>query len=83
MERINLYINSKSRNSEDKINSLKINLPSGYITCKNDEYFVLNVNSFHTVATWYNCNESNNKGKLISKSLDGSVYQTLHFELRW
>jgi hypothetical protein len=81
MERINLYINSKSRNSEDKINSLKINLPSGYITCKNDEYFVLNVNSFHTVATWYNCNESNNKGKLISKSLDGSVYQTLNFEL--
>ena len=81
MERINLYINSKSRNSEDKINSLKINLPSGYITCKNDEYFVLNVNSFHTVATWYNCNESNNRGRLISKLIDGSVYQTLNFEL--
>jgi hypothetical protein len=81
MERINLYINSKSRNSQDKINSLKITLPSGYITCNHDEYFVLNVNSFHTVATWYNCNQSNNKGKLISKSLDGSIYQTLNFEL--
>jgi len=81
MERINLYINSKSRNSEDKINSLKINLLSGYIICQHDEYFLLNVNSFHTVATWYNCNSSNNKGKLISKSLDGSVYQTLNFEL--
>ena len=46
MERINLYINSKSRNSQDKINSLKITLPSGYITCNHDEYFVLNVNSF-------------------------------------
>ena len=52
MERINLYINSKNRNVDEKINSLKINLPSGYIKCKNDEYFVLNVNSFHTVATW-------------------------------
>jgi hypothetical protein len=81
MERINLYIDSKKRNNDEKINSLKINLPSGYITCKNDEYFVLNVNSFHTVATWYNCNSSNNKGKLISKSIDGSIYQTLNFEL--
>jgi hypothetical protein len=81
MERINLYINSKNRNVDEKINSLKINLPSGYITCKNDEYFVLNVNSFHTVATWYNCNESNNRGRLISKLIDGSVYQTLNFEL--
>lgn len=81
MERINLYISSKNRNVDEKINSLKINLPSGYITCKNDEYFVLNVNSFHTVATWYNCNESNNRGRLISKLIDGSVYQTLNFEL--
>ena len=81
MERINLYINSKNRNVDEKINSLKINLPSGYITCKTDEYFVLNVNSFHTVATWYNCNESNNKGRLISRSIDGSIYQTLDFEL--
>jgi hypothetical protein len=81
MERINLYIDSKNRNIDEKINSLKINLPSGYITCKNDEYFVLNVNSFHTVATWYNCTPSNNKGKLISKSIDGSIYQTLNFEL--
>jgi hypothetical protein len=40
MERINLYINSKNRNIEEKINSLKISLPSGYITCKNDEYLV-------------------------------------------
>jgi len=81
MERINLYINSKNRNIDEKINSLKINLPSGYITCKNDDYFVLNVNSFHTVATWYNCNSSNNRGKLISKTVFGSVYQTLNFEL--
>jgi hypothetical protein len=81
MERINLYINSKNRNIEEKINSLKISLPSGYITCKNDEYLVLNVNSFHTVATWYNCNQSNNKGKLVSISFTGSVYQTLNFEL--
>ena len=81
MERINLYINSKNRNVDEKINSLKINLPSGYIKCKNDEYFVLNVNSFHTVATWYNCNQTNNKGQLISISIDGSVYQTLNFEL--
>ena len=81
MERINLYINSKNRNVDEKINSLKINLPSGYITCKTDEYFVLNVNSFHTVATWYNCNESNNKGRLISRTIDGSIYQTLDFEL--
>jgi hypothetical protein len=81
MERINLYIDSKNRNIDEKINSLKINLPSGYITCKNDEYFVLNVNSFHTVATWYNCTSSNNKGKITSKSIFGSVYQTLNFEL--
>ena len=81
MERINLYINSKNRNVDDKINSLKINLPLGFISCSPDEYFILNVNSFYTFATWYNCNASNNKGKLISRTVDGSIYQTLDFEL--
>jgi len=81
MERINLYINSKNRNQNENINSLKINLPPGYISCKNDEYFVLNVNSFNTFTTWNNCTTYNNKGKLISRSIDGSIYQTLNFEL--
>jgi hypothetical protein len=81
MEKINLYINSKNKSSDENNNSLKICLPSGFICCKADEYFVLNVNSFHTYATWYNCNASNNTCKLISKSLDGTVYQTFNFEL--
>ncbi len=46
MEKINLYISSKNRNVEDKINSLKINLPLGFISCGQDEYFILNVISF-------------------------------------
>ena len=60
MEKINLYINSKNRDSNDKINHINISLPNGLLYCNMDEYFILNVNSFYTCANWYNCTSRNN-----------------------
>ncbi len=43
MEKIILYIHSKTRDNNDNINHINIRLPNGLLSCNMDEYFVLNV----------------------------------------
>ena len=59
MEKVNLYINSKNRSKNENINHMNISLPNGLLACNQDEYFILNVNSFYTCANWYNCATKN------------------------
>ena len=81
MEKINLYINSKNRDSNDKINHINISLPNGLLYCNMDEYFILNVNSFYTCANWYNCTSRNNSCKFIVKDHDDEVVETFDIKL--
>ena len=60
MEKVNLYLNSKNRSKNENINHMNISLPNGLLACNQDEYFILNVNSFYTCANWYNCTNKNN-----------------------
>ena len=46
MEKVNLYINSKNRDYNDKIKHINVSLPNGLLSCNMDEYFILNVKSF-------------------------------------
>ena len=82
MEKINLYINSKNRKTTEKINNININLPNAFLNVKKDEYFILNINSFHTFASWYNCTTSNSSYKLVCKAQNGSIYQILYYNLQ-
>jgi len=81
MEKVNLYINSKNRDNNDNINHINISLPNGLLSCNLDEYFILNVNSFYTCASWYNCTNKNNECKMIRKDHDGLIKETINIEL--
>lgn len=70
--KINLYINSKSRLSTEKANDFTINLPSGLVKCNEDEYMVLNINSWLMVNYFYNTNSINNTYQVILRSLTGN-----------
>jgi hypothetical protein len=78
---INLYINPKNRDNNDKINHIKISLPNGLLYCNMDEYFILNVNSFNTCANWYNCTSKNNSCKVLVKDHDDEVVETFDIKL--
>jgi hypothetical protein len=81
MEKVNLYINSKNRSKTENVNHMNISLPNGLLACNQDEYFILNVNSFYTCANWYNCTNKNNLCKLITKDNEGIITETINIEL--
>ena len=49
MSRINLYINSKHRKTDETTNNFNVNIPNNLLQVKSDEYLELSVISFiHT-----------------------------------
>ena len=53
--KINIYINSKYKQSDEQISNFKCVIPDGLLTCRNDEYFTMNINCFYVYNTFYNC----------------------------
>ena len=79
MEKINLYIDSKNKKTTEKINNININLPNGLLNINRDEYFILNVNSFHTFSSWYNSTTSNSSYQIIFKDETDVTTQILYY----
>ncbi len=79
MEKINLYIDSKNKKTTEKINNININLPNGLLNINRDEYFILNVNSFHTFSSWYNSTTSNSSYQIIFKDETDVTNQILYY----
>ena len=46
MEKINIYINSKNRDSNEQISNFTVRIPQNLLRLQNGEYFTLNVNGF-------------------------------------
>ena len=47
MSKINIYVNSKNRKSDETPSNFSVIIPDGLIKCNNDEFFTLAVNSFY------------------------------------
>ena len=46
MDKINIYINSKNRDSNEKISNLTVRIPQNLLRLERGEHFSLNVNGF-------------------------------------
>ena len=59
--KINMYINSKNRDSNESSSRFKVKVPENLLRLGKNEYFTLNVNGFYCFNSWFNCiNEFNN-----------------------
>jgi len=56
--KINIYINSKNRRSDESTSDFNVLIPDGLLKVKNNEEFELNVISFNCVNSFYHCNAS-------------------------
>ena len=66
MDKINIYINSKNRDSNEKISNFTVRIPQNLLRLERGEHFSLNVNGFYCYNSWFNCiDEFNNEFQLI------------------
>ena len=60
MSKINIYVNSKNRKSDESPSNFSVIIPDDLLKIKKDEYFTLSVNSFYCYNDFYHCNENSN-----------------------
>ena len=81
MSKINIYVNSKNRKSDETPSNFSVIIPDGLIKVNNDEYFTLSVNSFYCYNDFYQCNTTCNKFLIILKNIDGETSTSLKLDL--
>ena len=73
MSKLNIYVNSKNRKSDETPSNFSVLIPDGLLRVNKDEYFTMSVNSFYCYNDFYQCNENCNTFNLITKNISGVV----------
>ncbi len=74
MDKINIYINSKNRDSNEKISNFTVRIPQNLLRLERGELLSLNVNGFYCYNSWFNCiDEFNNEFQLIIKNINDEI----------
>ena len=82
MDKINIYINSKNRDSSESISNFTVRIPQNLLRLSQGEYFTLNVNGFYCYNSWFNCIDNfNNEFHIIIKNIDNEVIETYVYKL--
>jgi len=78
-DKINLYINSSYRKSDETPSKLKVIIPSGLVKSYGKDYLTLSITSFYCYNTLYQMDETNNEFELVFRNNIGGIYQTLYY----
>ena len=81
MSKINIYVNSKNRKSDETPSNFSVIIPDGLIKVNNDEYFTMSVNSFYCYNDFYQCNTTCNKFLLITKNSSGNTTSSITLDI--
>jgi len=76
MSKVNIYVNSKNRKSDETPSNFSVIIPDGLLRVNKDEYFTLSVNSFYCYNDFYQCNSNSNYFTLIFKTSLNELYLT-------
>ena len=76
MSKINIYVNSKIKMSDETASNFSVIIPDGLLKVNKDEYFTLSVNSFYCYNDFYQCNVNSNYFTLIFRNNLNVVYLT-------
>jgi len=81
MSKINIYVNSKNRKSDESPSNFSVILPDGLLKVNSDEYFSLSVNSFYCYNDFYQCNNNSNSFNIVFRTNLNAVYVTNKYNL--
>ena len=76
MSKINIYVNSKNRKSDETPSNFSVIIPDGLLKVDNNEYFTMSVNSFYCYNDFYQSNVNSNYFNLIFRDNTNVVYST-------
>ena len=68
MSKINIYVNSKNRKSDESSSNFSVIIPDGLLRVNKDEYFTMSVNSFYCYNDFYQCNNNSNSFNIIFRT---------------
>ena len=81
MSKINIYVNSKNRKSDESPSNFSVIIPDGLLKVNSDEYFSLSVNSFYCYNDFYQCNNNSNSFNIVFRTNLNAVYVTNKYNL--
>jgi hypothetical protein len=73
MSKINIYVNSKNRKSDETPSNFSVLIPDGLLKVNKDGYFTMSVNSFYCYNDFYQCNNNCNSFNKILKNNVGNI----------
>ena len=81
MSKINIYVNSKNRKSDETPSNFSVIIPDGLLRVNKDEYFTMSVNSFYCYNDFYQCNNNCNSFNIYGKNPSGVITTQQLFSL--
>ena len=81
MSKINIYVNSKNRKSDETPSNFSVIIPDGLLRVNNDEYFTMSINSFYCYNDFYQCNNNCNSFNIILKNNVDNISGSQTFDL--
>jgi hypothetical protein len=81
MSKINIYVNSKNRKSDETPSNFSVIIPDGLLRVNNDEYFTMSINSFYCYNDFYQCNNNCNSFNIILKNNVDNISGSQKFDL--
>ena len=81
MSKINIYVNSKNRKSDESPSNFSVIITDGLLKVNSDEYFSLSVNSFYCYNDFYQCNNNSNSFNIVFRTNLNAVYVTNKYNL--
>ncbi len=72
--KINIYVNSKNRRTDEPTSNFNIIITDGLLKINNNEKFELNVISFSCINSFYHCNNDSNRFQIIFRNNSNNMY---------
>ena len=77
--KINLYVNSSNKKTDETTTNLKCVIPSGLLPSYGKDYFTMSITSFYCYKTFYQMDSTNNEFNLIIRDTSDNLTQLLFF----
>ena len=74
MSKINVYVNSRKRKTDESASNFSVIVPDGLLKVNKDQYFTMSVNSFYCYNDFYQCNSNSNYFILMFRTNTNTVY---------
>ena len=81
MSKINVYVNSRKRKTDETASNFNVIIPDGLLKVNKDQYFTLSVNSFYCYNDFYQCNSNSNYFILMFRTNTNNIYMTQDYYL--